>query len=66
MKKLEPVVIAVALHVLMLNCSMALVESIEVRKHVNCSQLYNCSGWSEDYTEVVFLQDIQIEDDILI
>ena len=66
MKKLVPVMLAVVFNVLMLSCSIALVESTGMHKSVNCSQLYNCSGWSEDFTEVVLMHDIQVEEDILI
>ena len=66
MKKLVAVMLAVVFNVLMLSCSIALVESTGMHKSVNCSQLYNCSGWSEDFTEVVVMHDIQVEEDILI
>ena len=66
MKKLEPAALAVVLNVLMLNCNIVLMESTGTHKHVNCSQLYNCSGWSQDFTEVVFMHDVQVDEDILI
>ena len=66
MKKLEPVVLAVVLNVLVLSCSIALVESTGAHKYVNCSQLCNCSEWPKNFTnlKVVLLQDIKLEDDI--
>ena len=66
MKKLEPVVLAVVLNVLVLSCSIALVESTGAHKYVNCSQLCNCSEWPKNFTnlKVVLLQDITIEEDI--
>ena len=66
MKKLEPAVLAVVLNVLMMNCNIVLMESTGTHKRVNCSQLCNCSGWSQDFTEVVFMHDVQVDEDILI
>ena len=66
MKKSVPALLAVVFKVFMLNCNIALVESTGTHKHVKCSQLYDCSGWSEDFTKVVFMHDIQVDKDILI
>ena len=66
MKKSEPALLAVVLNVLMLNCNIILMESTGTHKQVNCSQLYNCSGWSEDFTEIVFIHDIQVDEDVFI
>ena len=59
MRKPSPVILAVLLNVLNLNCIIEPVESSRVRK-CTCSQLYSCSEWSQDFTEVLFTQDCEV------
>ena len=65
MGKPNPVISAVLLNVLILNCILVSVESSRMRKSY-CSQLYNCSDWSEDFTEILLTQDYEVEVDIVI
>ena len=65
MRKPSPVILAVLLNVLSLNCIIEPVESSRVRK-CTCSQLYSCSEWSQDFMEVLFTQDCEVKEDIVI
>ena len=65
MKKPEPVLLN-----LLILINLVFMRSI-VGEHesITCSQLYDCSAWSKDYTEIVFIPEtryIEVEEDVLI